>query len=48
VPSSSALGQQMVADANVLDTYNNGGLCDPHCDTPTRRSTWGHIKTLYR
>ena len=48
IPANSVLGQQMVADANVLDTYNNGALCDPHCGTPTKRSTWGAIKTLYR
>lgn len=48
VPSSSSLGQQMVAAANTLDTYNNGNLCSPHCDTPTKNSSWGRLKTLYR
>jgi hypothetical protein len=30
VPTSSAIGQQMVNDANVLDRYNNGDLT-PDC-----------------
>ena len=30
VPTSSAIGQQMVNDANVLDRYNNGDLT-PNC-----------------
>ena len=48
INSSSALGTQLVGYANTLDTYNNGLLCSPHCDTPTRKSSWGQLKTLYR
>ena len=47
-PSTELLGAQMVAASRVLDDYNNGLLCSPHCETPTRRSTWGALKTRYR
>jgi len=37
------------ADTNTLDDYNNGLTGPGHCgSTPTRHSTWGAIKTLYR
>ena len=37
-------------DTNILDNYNNGLSGPGHCgdNTPTHRSTWGAIKTLYR
>ena len=36
-------------DTNALDDYNNGVTGPGHCGiTPTRHSTWGAIKTLYR
>src|SRR5258705_495755 len=35
--------------ATILDNYNNGFTSVPHCgDTPTRSSSWGRVKTLYR
>jgi hypothetical protein len=37
------------ADTNALDDFNNGLTGPGHCGTtPTRHSTWGEIKTLYR
>jgi hypothetical protein len=36
-------------DAQALDSYNNGNTYVPHCGTtPSQRSTWGALKTLYR
>jgi hypothetical protein len=36
------------ADTNALDDYNNGLTGPGHCTTPTRQTTWGELKTLYR
>lgn len=37
------------AAANALDDYNNGRTGPGHCaETPTRTTTWGGLKTLYR
>ncbi len=37
------------ADAQALDSYNNGNTYVPHCGTtPSNLSTWGAVKTLYR
>ncbi len=34
---------------NILDDYNNGELGSEPCEpTPAERSTWGHIKAMYR
>jgi hypothetical protein len=36
-------------DATALDNYNNGNTIVPHCgDTPSRPSSWGRVKSLYR
>jgi len=37
------------ADAQALDSYNNGQTSVPHCgSTPTVHSTWGMVKSAYR
>jgi hypothetical protein len=37
------------ATASALDNYNNGNTTVPHCgETPSRTSSWGRVKTLYR
>lgn len=37
------------ANATILDNYNNGNTTVPHCgETPTRASSWGRVKSLYR
>ncbi|MBI1799316.1 MAG: hypothetical protein HYR73_06480 [Candidatus Eisenbacteria bacterium] len=36
------------ADTNILDDYNNGVTGPGHCPTPTHRTTWGEVKTIYR
>lgn len=39
----------VTGDAQTLDDFNNGTLGVPHCGTvPTRRSTWGALKAIYR
>jgi hypothetical protein len=37
------------ANAQTLDSYNNGTMSVPHCGTtPARRSSWGALKSIYR
>jgi len=34
--------------ATDLDTFNNGQTAGDNCTTPTRPTTWGKLKSLYR
>jgi hypothetical protein len=57
VGTASVLGQQMIAVQGLLAAYNSD-LCScpvptapqglPSAPTPGRRSTWGHVKSIYR
>lgn len=58
VGASTTLGQQMIAVKDVLAAYNddicacpvevNGAQVAPGSATPTKSSTWGKVKTIYR